>query len=79
MAKVTAITLINHDGVLYNPGDTFECTAAQAKTLCGLGSAKMAGRASAEDAETGGETETTAPPKPVTPKAVKGKAATKGK
>jgi len=46
MAKVTAITPINHDGVLYKPGDSFDCTKAQAEQLCALGSAKMAEEAS---------------------------------
>lgn len=54
MAKVTVTTPINHDGVLYEPGDVLECSNAQAKNLCGLGSAKMAGKAAEPD-----ETETT--------------------
>lgn len=53
MPKVTVITSINHDGVLYESGDTLECTAKQAKDLCGLGSAKMAGKTAEQD-----ETET---------------------
>lgn len=80
MAKVTVITPINHDGVLYNPGETLECSAEQAKTLCDLGSAKMAGKTKPlETEETGNEAETTDPPKPATSTAAKPKSNTKGK
>lgn len=52
MPKVIAITPIKGEE-MYEPGDSFECSAAQAVALCALGSAKMAGkREEAEEDET---------------------------
>jgi len=51
MPKVTVVTSINHDGTLYEPGDFLDCTPAQAKSLCALGSAKMTGKAAEAEAE----------------------------
>jgi hypothetical protein len=61
MPKVIAITSISHDGTLYEPGDFLDCTSAQAKSLCALGSAKMTGKAAETEAE---DLEEFAKPKP---------------
>lgn len=55
---VTALTTVEHDGVKYGPGqeagETFECSAVQAKALEDVGAVKPTGE------DEGGDTATAA-------------------
>lgn len=75
MPKMIAITPVQ-GAELYKPGDSFECSADEAKALIGLGSAKLAGKAAAAEPD---EPETTEPTGIVLKAKAKGASKAKGK